>query len=65
MYMVYNSIVVDMVVQGASMVKYTERVFQYTKSIIVLVKRVKAIAKCGLDWIFFMPTSIIVLGTQI
>ena len=47
------------------MVKYTEKVLRYTKTIIFLVKRLKVVAKCGLDWNFFMPPSIVVLGTQI
>ena len=38
---------------GASTIKYTEKVLLYTKSMMFLVKRLKAIAKCCSNWIFF------------
>ena len=35
------------------MVKYMEKMLWYTKTIIFLVKRLKVVAKCCLNWIFF------------
>ena len=35
------------------MVKWTEKVLQYTKTIILLVKGLKVVAKRCLDWISF------------
>jgi hypothetical protein len=39
--------------KGASIVKYTEKGFWCIQIIIVLVKRLKVVAKCCLNWIFF------------
>ena len=38
---------------GASMVKWTKIMLQYTKTIVVLVKGMKVEAKCCWDWFFF------------
>ena len=38
---------------GASMVKWTKKVLWYIKTIISLVKGLKVVAKCCLNWIFF------------
>ena len=35
------------------MVKWTKKVFQYTTTIIVLVKDLKVVATCCLNWISF------------
>ena len=40
------------------------KVLWYTKTIIVLVKRLKVVAKCCLNWIFFVAPFVVVLGTQ-
>ena len=50
---------------GASTVKYMEKMLRYTKIIMFLVKRLKVVAKCYLNWIFFMPPSLFMLSTQI
>jgi hypothetical protein len=51
---------------GASMVKWTKKVLQFTKTIMILVKGLKVVAKYCLNWNFFpMMTSIVVLNTQI
>jgi hypothetical protein len=53
---------------GASMVKWTKLVPQYTKTIISLVKGRKTVAKCCLNWVFLklflMMASIVVLNAQ-
>ena len=47
------------------MIKYTKKtMLMYTKTINDMVKRLKVVAKCCLNWIFFMVPSIVVLGTQ-
>ena len=46
------------------MVKYTEKVLMYARIIIFWVKRVKVVAKCCLNWIFFLVPSIVVLRTH-
>ena len=38
---------------GASMVKWTDKVLQYNKTIILLVKGANVVAKCCLNWISF------------
>ena len=38
---------------GASMVKWTKKVLQYTKFIIIWVKGLKVVAKHCLDWTSF------------
>ena len=49
---------------GASMVKWTKKVLQYTKTMFFLVKGLKIIAKFCWIGFFFMMTSIVVLNTQ-
>jgi hypothetical protein len=50
---------------GASMVKWTKKVFQYTNTVNFLVKGLKEATKCGSNWdLFFLVTSIVVLNTQ-
>ena len=37
---------------GASTIEYKEKVLRYTKIIIVVVKHLKVVANCCLNWIF-------------
>ena len=49
----------------ASMVKWTNIVLRYTKIVIVLVKGLKVVAKCCLNYMFFSTrTFIVVLNNQ-
>ena len=50
---------------GASIVKWTKKVFWYIISISFLVKRLKVVVECCINWIIFMATSIVVLNTQV
>ena len=47
------------------MVSIQEKMHQYTKTLIFIVKCLKVVATCCLKWGFFMVPSIVVLGTQI
>ena len=51
--------------RGASTVKYKGKILRYTKTIIFLVKCLKVIAMCCLNWFFFITPYIVVLSTQI
>ena len=42
-----------------------KKMLRYTKTIICLVKHLKVVAKCCLNWTLFKMPSIIVLGAQI
>ena len=48
------------------MVTWTKKVLRYTKIIRALIKGLKVVGKCCLNWgFFFIMTSIVVLDAQL
>jgi hypothetical protein len=51
---------------GANIIKWTKKMLQNMKTIVCLVKHLKEVAKCCLDFYFiFMLTSFVVVSAQV